>query len=112
MGADQDPKADRAGSTLQLIGKWNSTTWQLHSWPGQELADADTSMDQSASTENAVAATGVSVPIVMHFDGGAPCLAQPEVNFSATVRTLLRASIQLAATSKHTNAKMTVEIFV
>jgi hypothetical protein len=81
---DANIKADKAGATLQLIGKWNSTTWRLNSWPGQEHADADTSMDQSASSGNAVA-TRVSAPIVMHFDGGAPCLVQPEVNFSATV---------------------------
>ena len=79
-------KDTKAGSTAQLIGKWNSTSWKLHSWPGQAQAEVDEAGDWSTSGD--AATTGISAPILMQFDGGAGCSAQPGHNFSATVRTL------------------------
>ena len=74
--------------TMQLIGRWNSTRWQLASWPGKEPVDADGDDAEGSVSDSPTA--GVSVtppPILMHFDGGVPCAAQPGLNYSATVRT-------------------------
>ena len=85
---DTNTNSDDKRSTVQLIGKWNRTTWQLQSWPGQPQADADVSLDQSAPPAGDGIATGVVGPILMQFDGGAACSAQPGMNFSATVSIL------------------------
>lgn len=91
---DSSNKSAKVNSMVQLIGKWNSATWKLHSWPGQTQAENDTSQHQSEPTNSLpVTLAGedsvVSAPIIMHFDAGAACSAQPGVNFSATVRTRL-----------------------
>ena len=95
---DTNAKSDDKGSTVQLIGKWNRSTWQLDRWPGQAQAEADVSLGQSAPPAGDAIATSVAAPILMQFDSGAACSAQPGVNFSATVSILLHLSTDLALT--------------